>query len=141
MNISLCAQDLYPVITSSCHVGGEGSERCVTQAGARGVAVTTQRAAQPYEFAYDHVSGELGSQDDLFMCECYRSCLSFVVADIMHRITYQQSHVLCCAVLCCAVLSYDECSSESQNLVMLKYIKNFDKQYRNYMSLICINSD
>ncbi|KAL0050716.1 hypothetical protein WJX82_005679 [Trebouxia sp. C0006] len=47
--------------------GGEGAERCVAQSGARGVAVSTQRAAQPYEFAYDHVSGELGSQDDLFM--------------------------------------------------------------------------
>lgn len=41
----------------------------MTQSGARGVAVSTQRAAQPYEFAYDHVSGELGSQDDLFMCK------------------------------------------------------------------------
>ncbi len=50
--------------------GGEGAERCVAQSGARGVAVSTQRAAQPYEFAYDHVSGELGSQDDLFMREC-----------------------------------------------------------------------
>lgn len=49
--------------------GGEGAERCVAQSGARGVAVSTQRAAQPYEFAYDHVSGELGSQDDLFMRE------------------------------------------------------------------------
>ena len=49
--------------------GGEGAERCVSQSGARGVAVSTQRAAQPYEFAYDHVSGELGSQDDLFMCK------------------------------------------------------------------------
>ena len=50
--------------------GGEGAERCVAQSGARGVAVSTQKAAQPYEFAYDHVSGELGSQDDLFMREC-----------------------------------------------------------------------
>lgn len=41
----------------------------MSQVGARGVAVTTQRSAQPYEFAYDHVSGDLGSQEDLFMCE------------------------------------------------------------------------
>ena len=51
------------------HTGGEGAEICVTQVGARGVAVTTQRSAQPYEFAYDHVSGDLGSQEDLFMCK------------------------------------------------------------------------
>lgn len=42
----------------------------MSQVGARGVAVTTQRSAQPYEFAYDHVSGALGSQEDLFMCKC-----------------------------------------------------------------------
>lgn len=50
--------------------GGEGAEVCVSQVGARGVAVRTQRSAQPYEFAYDHVSsGDLGTQDDLFMRE------------------------------------------------------------------------
>lgn len=61
---------LSPLNRTACKLaGGEGAERCVTQSGARGVAVSTQRAAQPYEFAYDHVSGELGSQDDLFMCK------------------------------------------------------------------------
>ena len=49
------------------YAGGEGAEICVSQVVARGVAVATQRSAQPYEFAYDHVSGDLGSQDDLFM--------------------------------------------------------------------------
>lgn len=53
------------------YAGGEGAEICVSQVGARGVAVATQRSAQPYEFAYDHVSGDLGSQDDLFMRKCF----------------------------------------------------------------------
>jgi len=67
---SLC-QNMHSMIAVVMIVaGGEGAERCVAQSGARGVAVSTQRAAQPYEFAYDHVSGELGSQDDLFMREC-----------------------------------------------------------------------
>ena len=57
----------------------------MAQVGARGVAVTTQRAVQPYEFAYDHVSGELGSQEDLFMRKSparlatQRALLSYVI--------------------------------------------------------------
>ena len=66
---SLCRNMQSRIAVVMIIAGGEGAERCVAQSGARGVAVSTQRAAQPYEFAYDHVSGELGSQDDLFMRE------------------------------------------------------------------------
>ncbi|KAL3147252.1 hypothetical protein ABBQ32_002745 [Trebouxia sp. C0010 RCD-2024] len=58
---------IRPPSQTELDAGGEGAEVCVSQVGARGVAVTTQRSAQPYEFAYDHVSGALGSQEDLFM--------------------------------------------------------------------------
>lgn len=61
--------------TWQCHAGNEGSDVCVAQAGARGVAVSSHRYAQPYEFAYDHVSGQHGTQDDLFMSEPAASCL------------------------------------------------------------------
>lgn len=33
------------------------------------VALATHRSAQPYEFTYDHVAGETGTQDDMFMRE------------------------------------------------------------------------
>lgn len=52
-----------------CYAGEENGTRCATQSGARVVALTTHRSAQPYEFPYDHVAGELSTQDDMFMCK------------------------------------------------------------------------
>ena len=43
--------------------------RCATLSGARVVALATHRSAQPYEFTYDHVTGETDTQDDMFMRE------------------------------------------------------------------------
>lgn len=59
----------------ACMAGEENGARCATQAGARAVALITQRAAQPYDFMYDHVSGEAGTQDDMFMRESSASSL------------------------------------------------------------------
>ncbi len=77
--------------------GGEGAERCVAQSGARGVAVSTQRAAQPYEFAYDHVSGELGSQDDLFMRECRCPLLQLRANPVLQMLVDAHQTIMPCS--------------------------------------------
>ena len=88
-------------------IGGEGADICVTPVGARGVAVATYRSAQPYEFAYDHVSGDLGTQDDLFMCRPLHHVVAmWIPGGPRHEqyVPHCKSVLYCATVLCCAVL-------------------------------------